>query len=322
MIKGTLKKPDGTDLITFDIPQSLHETKLSQLVDFLVASRELDDSKPERDAISTMTIAVGEFFGLDLETLLMASSGFFGADRSSFTGSISSLYGYIVKMIADFNPSLLPPAKCSFEYAGHKYTIPTIVEQTIAGEFRLPDLSVAEVIEVSEVARFKHQSTTNVGDPNGKLRKRINDMIAENIKQAGGTDIDNIITDAGEKVYHAEIERAGDPNGSLAFTYYLHTLSILCRRDGEQLPFEDSARELWIQDRAKHFEGIDAATALNVDFFLTNISKSYEGKRIVGGFLKNLCFAVVAATSNRNATRMNAPSRIRKTYSKKSVGVN
>jgi hypothetical protein len=54
-----------------------------------------------------------------------------------------------------------------------------------------------------------------------------------------------------------------------------------------------------------------------VDFFLTDISQSYDNGRRVGGFLKSRCFAVVAATRLKNAKRLNGRRNIRKKFSKK-----
>lgn len=319
MKRGTLKKPDGTDLISFNIPDDLSEVPLTRLINFIVESRDLDDDKPAT-AITVMAKAVSAFLDVDIHTLLFASAGAFNAPVKSFSSSISSLYGHIVKMIGDFKPALMTP-DYSFDYQGETYSVPTIIKQAIDGEFMLPDLSVSEVVEVAEVARFKQQVTANRADPDGKLAKKFNDMVAAQIKENHGLDTDGYLTKAGERLYKSEVERLGDADGSLMLTYYLKTLAILCRKKDETLPFEDSVREMWIQNRAFSFINLDAATALNVDFFLTSISESSEQRPAAVGFLKNHCFAVVAATRLKNVRRSTKPSTIRRKFSKKSVGV-
>lgn len=320
MVQGTLKKPDGSPLITFDIPMNLSEVPLSRFIDFLVESRELADVEMNT-AIATMAKAVSSFYGVDLATTLNAAAGVFAAGQSSFADSISTLYGHAIGLIGNFKPELPQPDHV-FEYKGERYMVPTIVKQKLQGEFMLPDLSVSEVVEVAEIQRFRSQTTQMRGDKDGQLRKRFNDMVAETVELAGGIDENNEIKTIGDRMFQMELERAGDPDGSLAFTYYLKTLAVLCRRKNEQLPFEDSKREIWIQSRAVHFEEIDAATALTTDFFLTNISVFSEEKPPFVGFLKNLSFATVAATAIKSATRLKGQSTIRNKRSKRSVGGN
>lgn len=315
MIQGTLKKPDGGELVTFDIPTSLSEVPLSRYIDFLIHCREFDQTSAT--AIAVMAKAVSAFFSVDIQTMLNASAGVFQASESSFAGAVSNLYGHVVKLIKDFKPEIKSTLSSAFTYKGEEYFIPGIVQQAIAGEFVLPDLSVSEVIEVAEISRWKDQVVQNRGDKDGTLLKRINDIAAGQIKAAGGKDPDGAITSAADKVYKMELERAGDPDGSLSFTYYLQTLAVLCRKKDEQLPFEDSVREGWIQNRAFHFQEMDAATALNADFFLTNTLPFSEARPVAVGFLKNHSFAIVAATRLKSEKRSTGRSRIRKKRSRR-----
>jgi len=317
MVQGTIKKPDGTDLITFDIPSNLSEVKITRFIDFLVESRALDTGEPATDIV-TMTKAVSAFLGVELNVLLDASAGVFKTGPDSFAGSISRLYGYIVKMIGAFKPELMIP-DYEFDYQGERYHVPTIIQQAIGGEYALPDLSVAEVVEVAEVGRWKQQVVSQRGDKDGALRKKIDDMVAEQIKAAGGDPL-NLYAQSGQKIYRQEVDALGDPDGSMMLTYYLKTMAVLCRKPGEQLPFDDSQRELWIQARAFHFMQMDAATALNVDFFLTSISESSEERPAAVGFLKNHSFAVVAATRLKNVKRSSGRSTIRRKSFRKSGG--
>lgn len=319
MVQGTLKKPDGTVLSKFDIPMNLSEVPLSRFIDFLVESRELADIELNT-AIVTMTKAVSSFYGVDLATALDTAAGVFSAGKDSYTNSISQMYGHAIGLIGGFK-SELPPFGYSFEYKGERYVVPTIVQQFLKNEFSLPDLTVSEVIEVAEIQRFRNQSTRIRGDRDGELKRKFDKMVAEKIESVGGVDEQNEFHEVGEKMYQMELERAGDPDGSLAFTYYLQTLAVLCRRENEQLPFEDSQREIWIQNRALHFQDIDAATALTTDFFLTSISEYCEKKPPFVGFLKNLCFVTVAATMIKSEKRLKGRSLIPNKRFKKSGGV-
>lgn len=84
---------------------------------------------------------------------------------------------------------------------------------------------------------------------------------------------------------------------SLVFSMYLRMLAILCRKEGEHLPIENTER--WINDRAKHFEEMDAATARDIDFFLHNILPSSESDGIQNGFLTRRSFVLAAETRLR-----------------------
>lgn len=322
MKRATILKPDKTPLIEFDIPGSLRDVPLHRFIDFIVESRPM--ANDETTAIVSMTKAVAAFYGIPAETLFNAAAGL-NLESESFAGSVSSLYGYATKMIADFKPELsTKPGGRSFAYKGHGYHIPPILEQAIAGEFILPDLTVGEVIEVSELSRFREQTMTVRADRDGALRAKFDKMVKAKIDELGpkpDAAAMQAIDDAGRQAYREQVEIDGDPDGSLMFTYYLKLLAALTRRDGEHLPVDDSTREHWLQTRAAHFQEIDAATVLDVDFFLTDTSQSYDNGRRVGGFLKSRCFAVVAATRLRNAKRLNGRRNTPKKFSKKSVGV-
>jgi hypothetical protein len=323
MKQAQILKPDKTPLLEFDIPGSLHDVPLPRFIDFIVESRSLSNES-ETTAIVTMTKAVAAFYNISTQTLFDAAAGL-NTDAESFAGSVSSLYAYATRLIADFTPKLsTTPGGRSFTYKGDKYTIPAILEQAIAGEFILPDLTVGEVIEVSELSRFREQTMTVRADRDGALKVKFDKMVNERIAALGSkptTDELNAIDEARRQMYREQVETDGDPDGSLMFTYYLKLLAALTRRDGENLPVEDSTREHWLQSRAAQFQEIDAATALDVDFFLTDISQSYDNGRRVGGFLKSRCFAVVAATRLKSAKRLNGRRNTRKKFSKKSAGV-
>ncbi|MGL6008496.1 MAG: hypothetical protein ACRC1D_03490 [Culicoidibacterales bacterium] len=320
MIKAKIIRPDNSVLIEFDLPRSLHEVQLSRFIDFLIESRPLQkDADPT--AIVILTKAVSAFYGIDSGILFDAAAGL-NTGHDSFAGSISQLYGHAAKLIGEFKPSLANGKK-AFQYKGDEYHVPTIIEQSIKGEYILADLSVAEVIEVSELSRFRDQATKAKGDPNGSLKVKFDKMVGQKIDELanGGTDEQlKVIDEAARQMYREQVEIDGDPDGSLMYSYYLKLLAVITRRSGEQLPVEDSTREYWIQERAAHFQEIDAATALDVDFFLTDISKSYVNAMRVGGFLKSRCFAVVAAIRLKSAKPGKKASTIRKKSLGKSAG--
>ena len=305
MKKATLKQKNAAG-ITFDLPDHLGEVRLNQMIDFLVESRRLDE-QDEAGAIVTMAKAVSAFFSIPISDIM---NSYAGSYPSGFTDTVSNLFGYVATLISDYKPSLSNDT--DFNYKGEVYKRPTIKPQVLHGEVLLPPLTTLEVIEVAEVNRWKTQSTKIAGDPDGQLRKRV-------FAIAGA---DEKLQKAAEIVYAGKLEEAGDPDGSLIYSYYLKTIAILCKKEGEQLPIEDSMREAWIQERAYHFQDIDAATALGVDFFLTNFSSRSGLKMGAAGFLKNQCFALLVAIRLRSAKPLKNPWRNPRKLFKKSVGDN
>lgn len=312
-------KPDKSPLLEFDLPSSLNDVPLSRFIDFLVDSRLLSNSN-EGAAIVAMTKAVSSFYAIDFTVLIKAAAGV-GANTDSYEGSVRQLYAYAVKMISEFKPTTANSAGQFFTYKGEAYFIPAIVEQAIKGEYILPDLSVGEVIEVAEMARFREQTMMARADPNGSLKVKFDKMVSEKIGKAKQTDAElKAIEATGSEMYREKVETDGDPDGSLMFTYYLKLLAALTRRKDETLPVEDSTREHWLQTRATHFQQIDAATVLNVDFFLTNTLQSSKNGLRVGGFLRSLSFAVVVEMLLRSGRHLSEQRRTAKKSLKKSAG--
>jgi hypothetical protein len=314
MLRGILKKPGGETLIEFDIPTSLGELRLNRFIDFLVECRAMDDD--DVNHAEAITKAVGAFTGAPIADIVKAN--FETYTENGLLDSVSKVFAYALKLVSEAKGELTDPGNTGFQYKGETFVIPTILSQALAGEVILPGLSTIEVIEVAEVNRFKHQVTTLKGDPDGRLRKKVFDMFAQAIEvhgDKGGT------ADAmAKQTYAKELEKVGDPDGSLLFTNYVKTLAILCRKPGENLPVEDSAREVWIQNRTVFFSDIDAKTALNVDFFLTSILQNSENEVPAGGFLSRQSFAVVAATWLKKGKRTTDKRRTAKTSLKRSAG--
>lgn len=88
-----------------------------------------------------------------------------------------------------------------------------------------------------------------------------------------------------QRLSQKSIDETGDENGSFLFSYYLRMLAIIARKDGELLPTDENERERFLNERQTFFRDIDAATALNVDFFLFNTLGHYGGMNHVFGSL-------------------------------------
>ena len=84
-----------------------------------------------------------------------------------------------------------------------------------------------------------------------------------------------------EKLYrHTDIE------GLYEMELSLYEMAILCRKEGEQLPYFSVARDKYLQDRGKHFEDIDMATYYNVCFFLITSLLQSASQELTGAILK------------------------------------
>jgi len=311
-IKATLTA-NGRTLAELNLPRSLADVRLSQFVNFLVECRNLEDT--ETGQLQTMCRAISAFCDVPLETIIQAEAG----NVQNITGlesSVSGVFGYLANLIGGAQGEPLTADKAEFQYKGETYRIPYIVQLALAGEVNLPGLSVIETIEALEVQRWKLQATKNQGDPDGAIKRRIMGEATAEVSLLPQTDRNRAkILEAAEKTAAIEIEKAGDPNGSLLFSMYLRMLAVLCRKPGEHMPFEDSARETWIQERALHFADIDAQTALNVDFFLSNIFKPYENGPLAPGSLIRQSFAVLVAIRLRKPKRKTAQGSTMRKYS-------
>jgi len=314
-IKATIKRKGGLPLIEVQLPKTLHQVQLGQYIDFLVQCRNF--SEYGENHIVIMAKAVSDFLDIPLIETIQAEVGdIYSPDVKALDGTISTLFGYIAGLVHKGKGNLMTPENTSFEYKGDIYTIPTIVQQSIAGELTLPKMSVIEIIEAAEIQRFKTQRTAQLGDPDGALRQRIMGIAeVESSKMPEGDIRRSEILKSAERVYSMESEKAGDPKGSLLFSMYLKMLAVICRKEGESLPFDDAEREAWINERAFHFKGINAQVALDIDFFLTSILPSSNNDLPVVGFLSRQSFAVVAATLLKSKKQTKEQGRKTKKYS-------
>lgn len=139
--------------------------------------------------------------------------------------------------------------------------------------------------------------------------------------------------ETGEVVEAYEVQRiaqqtkelTGDPEGSVLFSYYLRLLAVLCRRDDgvDRLPVSDSECDAYINERSVYFRGIDAGTALDVDFFLAGLMRPAEQTRAAVGSLSRPIFDLAVQIVKRHKqSGKPIPKRLptQRKFSRKLVG--
>lgn len=122
------------------------------------------------------------------------------------------------------------------------------------------------------------------------------------------------------RVYEDMNKTDDDAQGNRAFARYLRTLAVLLRKPGERLPTEPGDRERFIQERMVEFQGIDAKTAVDVDFFLLNTSTLSEKTPPLVGSLTLPLFALAQTILPQNAPRGKKPSPTKKLFRPELVG--
>lgn len=107
------------------------------------------------------------------------------------------------------------------------------------------------------------------------------------------------------RIAQARISAGEDADGSALYTYYLNLCAVLLRKEGEQLPHSEVECERFIQERSAFFHDapLSAGIALGVDFFLASMMRPYDLTRAAVGFLSNLLFSLVVATSRLGKQR-------------------
>lgn len=292
-----IKGREGKPMVELSIPP-LDVVPLNRFIDFLVECRKFGDEG--EIPVMIMARAISGFCDYPLAEIIEAEVGdVYNPQIRGLEGSVRSIFGYIASMVQEAKGEILNPENATFKHKGflsgqeHTYHIPVIIQQSLKGEYSLPFMSVIEAVEAGEVQRFKVQKTQQLGDPTGFIRQKIMDVANIQASQYGDGDTRRLeILAAAEQVANIEIEKQGDPNGSLLYTMYLKLLAIIARREGEQLPFDDAEREKWINDRSIEFKGVSAQTALNVDFFLCSILDTSENTLPAVGFLTHQSFAL------------------------------
>lgn len=314
-IKATLKIKGKGVLAELDLPKSLDQVSLKKYIDFLVECRKFGEDN--QNHVMLMAQAISAFLDYPLAEILEAEIGdVYSPEVKGLDGTISTIFGYISGLVHKGKGKLIKPENANFRYDGKTYYIPAIVQQAIAGEYTLPNMSVIETIEAAEIQRFKTQRTAQIGDPDGFVRQRIMALANLELNELPENDPKRTaVLKAAEQITAAEIEKKGDPNGSLLYSMYLKMLAVICRKKNEKLPFDDAEREAWINERASHFRGINAQLALDIDFFLTSILPASDSAHPVAGFLSRQSFAVVAATRLKNRKRTTAQKTTTTRYS-------
>ncbi len=294
-IKATIKRKGGEPLAEIEIPRSLDSLPLNRFINFLVECRKFgeEDSIP----VLVMANAISDFCDYPLAEIIQAEVGdITGKNAAGLDGTITQIFGFISQMVMNAKGEPVDPENAVFEYEGERFRIPVAMQQALAGEYTLPTFTVIEVIEAAELKRLTQNTIQQKGDPNGFLKARIMAVAASETETLPEGDPRRVtITAAAEKLVAVETENAADPSGSLLYSMYLRLLAIICRKEGEHLPFDDAEREAWITNRAAFFRGISAKKALDVDFFLTSTLSNYENAPPAVGFLTRQSFSLAAA---------------------------
>ena len=316
MFQAILKRTNAQPLI-IDLPADLTELPLNRLIDFQVEAREFDN--PDANVYAIMAKAVSAFTGYPLAEIIEAEVGDY-SDADLMEGveaALTGLFGYCSNLCANAKGRIRDTENASFVYMGRTFKIPVIRQLMLTREFQLAPLSVIETVEALEINRLAELKVKGQGDPTGALRKSIMDAANEeaNALEVGNRDKVRILN-AAERRAEYEIEKAGDPDGSLMYSRYLRLLAVLCRQENEKLPFDDAERQAWISERMVFFRQIDAQTALDVDFFLSSILQGYAKSRGVVRSLSAFLLSLALTTHLRNPQ----PTKKRNSGAKKHSG--
>lgn len=258
--KIKLKKPDGTIIAELPMYRSLYEVPLNRYIDFIKAEEPLHDKEK---------LEAGE---VNVARVLAKCVGeFFGVPLNSVldahygntddipSGGLQSLYVWIANLVGTFKARIRTPQDCYFDYKGERYHIPVIGVQTLSALPLLPVVETGQMIEAYEIRR---------------IAKRM-------------------------------VETTQDPDGSGLYTYYLNLLSVLALKEGERLPYGESEVENFINARTEYFadihggNGLDAGTALDIDFFLASLMRPCEVTGAAVGTLSNHAFDLAARIAKR-----------------------
>lgn len=258
--KIKLKKPDGTIIAELPMYRSLYEVPLNRYIDFIKAEEPLHDK--EKLEAGEVNVA---------RVLAKAVGEFFGVPLNSVldahygntddipSGGLQSLYVWIANLVGTFKARIRTPQDCYFDYKGERYTVPIIGVQTLSALPLLPAMDTGQMIEAYEIRR---------------IAKRM-------------------------------VETTQDPDGSGLYTYYLNLLSVLALKEGERLPYGESDVENFINARTEYFadihggNGVDAGTALDIDFFLASLMRPCEVTGAAIGTLTNHALDLVARIAKR-----------------------
>lgn len=325
MITATLKTPKGETVCEISLPRNPSELSLVRYVSFLIEVAKID--LPGKNVVAVMAKAVSEFSGVDIGTIFRAKLGEDWTGENEAIEGIKTLYGWCVHTIGQYKGVLRGEQDHTFDVGGELFNIPVIRVQQIGGTI-LPDIVVAEAIEAFETVRAfsEHvEKGANVRecvamlqtltDSTDKLpyMKRLRALVPE----TESVDLENSDYDYFQEL----LSTHGDEDGNYTYSRYLTMMAILCRKEGEKLPVNESERRKFIAERSAFFQGIDAKTAMDVDFFLLNIfSDLNKTHHVIGSLIRPVIGAVVE-TKKLSEKPMPVRSNTRKQYTKGLGGV-
>lgn len=164
---ATLKKPDGSVLCEIPLPRTAADLPLMRYVSFLNEVKKLKEEGVNQYRV--MAKAVAEFSGVPLDTIFEAQFGAEWEGEKEIQGGTRTLYGWLVKVIGEYEGAARQPGDCAFVYKGETYSVPHIVASTIGGMPLLPDIETVEAVEAFETVRTFEREIKRSGDPNGDL---------------------------------------------------------------------------------------------------------------------------------------------------------
>lgn len=258
--KIKLKKPDGTIIAELPMYRSLYEVPLNRYIDFIKAEEPLHDKeKLEAGEVNVARVLAKCVGEFFGVPLNSVLDAHYGNQDDIPSGGMQSLYVWIANLVGTFKARIRTPQDCYFDYKGERYTVPIIGVQTLSALPLLPAMDTGQMIEAYEIRR---------------IAKRM-------------------------------VETTQDPDGSGLYTYYLNLLSVLALKEGERLPYGESDVENFINARTEYFadihggNGVDAGTALDIDFFLASLMRPCEVTGAAIGTLTNHALDLVARIAKR-----------------------
>jgi len=324
MIIASLKIPSGEVVAEIPLPASASELSLARYVSFLSEVSKID--LPGKNAVTVMAKAVSEFSGVDLETVFRAKLGEDWNEETQAIEGVKTLYGWCVNTIGQYSGDLRAEKDHSFEYNGERFCIPVIRVQQIGGAI-LPDIEAGEAIEAFETVRaFSDHVSKGVSvrecvamlqtltDDTDKIPfvKRLRALVPETESVS--------IESADYDYLQGLLSAHGDEDGNYTYSRYLTMMAILCRKEGEKLPSNESERRAFIANRSAFFQDIDAKTAMDVDFFLLTLFNVLGKTHHVIGSLTHQALGAVVATTKQNVNLTRAHSSTKKRSTKGLVG--
>lgn len=324
MIVASLKTPSGETVVDIPLPSNPSELSLVKYVSFLIEVAKID--LPGKNVVHVMAKAVSEFSGVDIDTIFLAKLGEDWTAETQAIEGIKTLYGWCVSKIGKYKGVLRGDDDHEFRYQGETFQIPVIRVQQIGGTI-LPDIETGEAIEAFETVRSFSEhiekgssvrecvamlQTLSLSDDKAPYMKRLRLIVPE----TDGIDLEN----ADYEYLQGVLAKHGDEDGNYTYSRYLTMMAILCRKQGEKLPSNESERRKFIAERSAFFQGIDAQTAMDVDFFLLSIFNRLGKTHPVIGSLIHPAIGAGVGMIRQKEMPMQGRSSTRKLFTKGSVG--